>query len=158
MNRIDIAHQVSLTLGDHADDYDVEAIIDDLTEAHDGPLNSIDDIDSETYWAIVEKHDTTMATNEDGEDENSDLNTVAWLGVQADGLIHGKGPEVMVLDHQEDGSVSEVMPSTPLPVSLDDDHDTAQDAAETALKAAGWELSGKWDAVDTGYTVKVRRA
>lgn len=59
MNRLDIAHQISTTLGDHAADYDIDAIVDELIETHDGPLNSIDDIDSATYWAIIEKHDTT---------------------------------------------------------------------------------------------------
>lgn len=57
MNRQDIAHQVSLTLGDHAEDYNIDAIVDDLIAAHDGKLTSIDDFDSQSYWAIVEAHD-----------------------------------------------------------------------------------------------------
>ncbi|KPC69073.1 hypothetical protein ADL27_54910 [Streptomyces sp. NRRL F-6602] len=59
MNRSDIAHQVSITLGDHADDFDIDAIVDDLAAAHDGDLNSVDDLDSQSYWAIVESRDTT---------------------------------------------------------------------------------------------------
>jgi hypothetical protein len=59
MTRLDIAHQVSTTLGDHADDYDIDAIVDDLIANHDGDLNSVDDFGSESYWAIVETHDTT---------------------------------------------------------------------------------------------------
>jgi len=59
MNLQDIAHQVSTTLGDHADDYDIDAIVDDLIAAHDGDLTSIDDFDSQSYWAIVETHDIT---------------------------------------------------------------------------------------------------
>lgn len=59
MNRQDIAHQVSLTLGDHIEDFDIDAIVDDLIAAHDGDLNSIDDFNSQSYWAIVETHDTT---------------------------------------------------------------------------------------------------
>lgn len=59
MNRIDIAHQVSITLGDHADDYNIDGIVDDLIASHDGALDSIDDFDSQSYWAIVETHDTT---------------------------------------------------------------------------------------------------
>lgn len=59
MNRQDIAHQVSLSLGDHHEDFDIDGIVDDLAAAHDGELNSIDDFDSESYWAIVETHDTT---------------------------------------------------------------------------------------------------
>jgi hypothetical protein len=155
MNRTDLAYQISLTLGDHADDFDIDAILDDLIANHDGPLISIDDIDSGTYWATVEKHDTTAQADET---EEGDADTTAWLGVQAGTLIHNEGPEVMVLDHQQDGSAPEVMPSTALPISLDADHNAMQGAAEIALKAAGWEIAGKWDAVDTGYAVKVRRA
>jgi hypothetical protein len=58
VNRSDLAHQVSLTLGDSAESFDIEAIVDDLIAAHDGDLNSIDDFDSQSYWAIVETHDT----------------------------------------------------------------------------------------------------
>jgi hypothetical protein len=55
MNRQDIAHQVSLTLGDHADDYDIDAIVNDLAEA--GVESSVDDVDSDTYWGVVRKYD-----------------------------------------------------------------------------------------------------
>jgi hypothetical protein len=163
-----IDQAVAPALGEYADDYDLEAI---AREAFDYKVDTDADgnelldtagfeqvVDKAGFWAIAEKYDTTAAANEDGEDEDSDLGTVAWLGVQADVLIHGEGPEVMVLDHQEDGSAPEVMPSTSLPVSLDDEHDAMQDAAETALKAAGWETASEWDAVDSGYTIKVHRA
>ena len=59
MNRQDIAHQVSTTLGDHIDDYDINAIVEDLIASHDGSIKNIDDFDSQSYWAIVETHDTT---------------------------------------------------------------------------------------------------
>lgn len=59
MNRQDIANQVTTTLGDHPQDFDVDAIVDDLIAAHDGEVNSVDDFDSESYWAIVETHDKT---------------------------------------------------------------------------------------------------
>ncbi|GAA1011541.1 hypothetical protein ACFQWA_27905 [Streptomyces thermogriseus] len=148
----DLAYQVSLTLGDHADDYDIDGIVKDLLNVHDGELTSIDDVDSELYWDIVKKHDATAPTSEDNAPT-----TTAWLGVQKGVLIHGESPEIMVINHRPGDSI-EVMPSTPLPVSLDADHDAMTDAAETALKAAGWEIAGDWDAVDTGYTVPVRRA
>lgn len=151
MNRIDIAHQVSLTLGDHAGDYNIDGIVDDLIAAHDGALNSIDDFDSQSYWAIVETHDITAQA-----DEESD-GTTAWLAVQAGVSVTGQ-PEVMVLDHQPNGDAPEVMPNTALPFTFDDDHDALQAAAVTALEAAGWEITGAWDAVDTGYTISVRRA
>jgi len=156
MNRIDIAHQVSLTLGDHAGDYNIDGIVDDLIAAHDGALDSIDDFDSQSYWAIVETHDTTAADTDDQDDEESD-GTTAWLAVQAGVSVTGQ-PEVMVLDHQPNGDAPEVMPNTALPVTFDADHDALQAAAITALEAAGWETTGAWDAVDTGYTIKVRRA
>ncbi|MGW0984258.1 hypothetical protein ACWD33_25985 [Streptomyces xiamenensis] len=57
MNRQDIAHQVSTTLGDHIEDFDVDSIVDDLVASHDGELSSIDDFESQSYWAIVESHD-----------------------------------------------------------------------------------------------------
>lgn len=59
MNRQDIAHQVSTTLGDHADDFNIDGIVDNLIAAHDGQIDSIDDFDSQSYWAIVESHDTS---------------------------------------------------------------------------------------------------
>lgn len=58
MNRTDIAHQISLTLGDSVESFDIDGIVDDLIAAHDGDLENIDDFDSESYWAIVETHDT----------------------------------------------------------------------------------------------------
>jgi hypothetical protein len=59
MNRQDIAHQVSLTLGDRPEDFDIDAIVNDLGEA--GVKTSVDDVDSDTYWDIVRKHDTSAA-------------------------------------------------------------------------------------------------
>lgn len=56
MNRIDIAHQVSLTMNGDTDGFDLDAILDDLNEA--GVTDSIDDIDNEAYWEIVERHHT----------------------------------------------------------------------------------------------------
>jgi hypothetical protein len=58
VNRQNLAHQVSTTLGDHADDYDISAIVDDLVQEH-GPIKTIDAVDSGRYWDIVRKHDTT---------------------------------------------------------------------------------------------------
>jgi hypothetical protein len=60
VNRAAIAHQVSLTLGDYTDSFDLDAILDDLAEA--GAESSVDDISSDTYWAIIERHDTGALT------------------------------------------------------------------------------------------------
>lgn len=62
MNRQSLEHAVSLTLADHAGDFDITAIADELTETY-GPLTSIDDVDSDAYWAIVEKHDATRVVH-----------------------------------------------------------------------------------------------
>jgi hypothetical protein len=65
MNRTDIAHQVSLTLDDHADSFDIDAILDDLAEA--GVTTSVDDIDSDTYWEIIRRHDIGAQAEEQAE-------------------------------------------------------------------------------------------
>ncbi|MGQ5576782.1 hypothetical protein [Streptomyces sp. ECR3.8] len=65
MNRTDIAHQVSLTLGGFDDSFDLDAILDDLAEA--GVTDSVDDIDSDTYWGIVRRHDTGASAEEEAE-------------------------------------------------------------------------------------------
>lgn len=59
MNRQDITRQVTTTLGDHPQDFNIDGIVDDLIAAHDGDLNSIDDFGSQAYWAIVETHNQT---------------------------------------------------------------------------------------------------
>lgn len=58
MNRTDIADQVRTTLGDHVEDFDVDAIVSDLLA--NGPMDSIDDFESQSYWAIVETHDAKL--------------------------------------------------------------------------------------------------
>ncbi|NEB71234.1 hypothetical protein G3I39_29830 [Streptomyces fulvissimus] len=55
--RAEIAHQVSTTLGDHAADFDIDAITEEITERYG--LVDIDAIDSEEYNALIERHDTT---------------------------------------------------------------------------------------------------
>lgn len=59
MNRAEIAHQVSVTLGDHIEDFDIDGIVEDLFDANSDAL-SVDDFESESYWAIVESRDTTL--------------------------------------------------------------------------------------------------
>lgn len=53
----DLADQVATSLGDHGDDFDVEGIVEEIVREY-GRVN-IDSVDSDTYWAIVTKHDTT---------------------------------------------------------------------------------------------------
>ncbi|MEU6552131.1 hypothetical protein ABZ915_17870 [Streptomyces sp. NPDC046915] len=70
MNRTQIAHEVSLTLGDFPDSFDMEGILDDLSEA--GVTDSVDDIDSDTYWEIVRRHDTGAQAEEKAEKAHAD--------------------------------------------------------------------------------------
>lgn len=65
MNRTDIAHQVSLTLDDSIESFDLDAILDDLDAA--GVTSSVDDIDSVTYWEIINRHDTGAQAEEKAE-------------------------------------------------------------------------------------------
>ncbi|MER7738904.1 hypothetical protein ABTX34_11355 [Streptomyces sp. NPDC096538] len=65
MNRIDIAHQVSLTMDGDTDGFDLDAILDDLAEA--GVTDSVDEINSDTYWEIVRRHDTGAQAEEKAE-------------------------------------------------------------------------------------------
>jgi len=50
----DMAEQVSRSLGADADDFDTDAIVEEIRKAYG--LIDIDDIDSDTYWALVERH------------------------------------------------------------------------------------------------------
>jgi hypothetical protein len=70
MNRTEIAHQVSITLGDNAESFDMEGILDDLAKA--GVETSVDDIDSDVYWTIVEQHDDGAATEAEAVQAHSD--------------------------------------------------------------------------------------
>ena len=60
MKTQELARQVSTTLGDHIEDFDVEAIVRDLiAAAPGGVLQHIDEIAQDDYWAIVRRHDKT---------------------------------------------------------------------------------------------------
>lgn len=58
MDRTELAHQVSTSLGDYAEDYDVEAIVVDLiTEFPEVQTRGIDAVYPVAYWALVARHD-----------------------------------------------------------------------------------------------------
>lgn len=143
MNRTAIAHQVSLTLGDHTEDYDIDAIVTDLGEA--GVKSSVDDVDSDTYWAIVERHDTTARPT----------GFTAWLTTQKN-MLATYGPYEVNVTEDEASGESQPMGDTALNVPEDDD-EAAQRAAENVLSAAGWVTEGDWEQYDHGYTIAVRR-
>ena len=70
MNRTEIAHQVSLTLGDSIDSFDIDGILDDLAKA--GVKTSVDDIESDVYWTIVEQHDAGAAAEAEAVQAHAD--------------------------------------------------------------------------------------
>lgn len=80
MNAQDIAHQVSLTLGDHILDYDIDAIVEEIILNH-GHVD-IDTIDSDAYWAIVTKHDATQVQLSEGDELTATYTTTDELGIQ----------------------------------------------------------------------------
>jgi len=69
MNRTEIAHQVSLTLGDSIESFDIDGILDDLDRA--GVEGSVDDIESDAYWAIIEQHDTGARAEAEAEEAHA---------------------------------------------------------------------------------------
>lgn len=69
MNRTEITYQVSLTMGDSTDGFDMDAILDDLDKA--GVTTSVDDIDSDTYWEIIRRHDTGAHAEEQAEEAHA---------------------------------------------------------------------------------------
>lgn len=56
-----LAYQISLTLGDHAGDYDIPAIESDVRGL--GVTTDIDEVESAAYWEIVKRHDRTGEQN-----------------------------------------------------------------------------------------------
>lgn len=102
MNRNDIAHAVSTTLGDHIDDYDIDAIVQEIVDTHG--LVSIDDIDTDEYWALIERHDTTGTKDEDGE-----AATITADHVHA--LADARFGDMAVLALDTDGAI-EVFPAS----------------------------------------------
>ncbi|SEN87435.1 hypothetical protein, partial [Nonomuraea pusilla] len=60
MNVQDLATAVKTTLGDHPENFDVDGIIAEIGTTYGYDLKSIDDIPSDEYWQIVERHDTTL--------------------------------------------------------------------------------------------------
>lgn len=65
MNSRDLAYEVSLTLADHAGDYNIPAIVEDIIEEY-GPLDPdttakafLDSIPSADYWEIARAYDSS---------------------------------------------------------------------------------------------------
>lgn len=56
-----LTSQVTTTLGDHADDFYIDAIVDEISR--DYGFIDIDEIPHSEYWDIVEDYDKTRAPN-----------------------------------------------------------------------------------------------
>lgn len=59
-DRNHIAYEVSIALSDYEDEYDVEGILDELSDVmteQGEHITSIDQIESDDFWDIVAKHD-----------------------------------------------------------------------------------------------------
>lgn len=54
-----ITSQIETTLGDHARDFDIDAIAQDIAATYGGDLTNIDAIPNDEYWDIVGRHDLT---------------------------------------------------------------------------------------------------
>jgi prevent-host-death family protein len=53
----DLADAVTTTLGDRADDYDIDAIVEAIGDKYGRDIPNIDAVPSDEYWEIVEQHD-----------------------------------------------------------------------------------------------------
>lgn len=60
MTAQELAYAVSVTMGDHAGDFDIDAIVEEIRDTY-GPVD-IDAIDSDEYWTIIKQHDTSTVT------------------------------------------------------------------------------------------------
>lgn len=103
MNRQDIAYAVGTTLNGHIDDYDIDAIVEDIVDTY-GYVNSIDDIDTDEYWALVERHDTSA--NETEEDA-----TAAITADHIRDLASARFADTPVLAIDTDGEI-EIFPAS----------------------------------------------
>lgn len=61
MTRQDLTTAVTTTLGDHPDTFDVDGIVEEIGSTYGWDIGSIDDVPSEEYRQIVERHDNKPA-------------------------------------------------------------------------------------------------
>lgn len=53
-----LVDEVTTTLGDSADDFDVDAIVEEIGDTYGrDKVRGVDDVPSDEYWAIVRKHE-----------------------------------------------------------------------------------------------------
>lgn len=54
-----LADQIRTTLGDHPEDFDVDAIVEEIGDTYGRDTVSVDAIPSSEYWDIAHKHERT---------------------------------------------------------------------------------------------------
>lgn len=152
MNRSDIAYAVGITLGDHIDDYDLDAIVADIIDSH-GYVAGIDDIPTTEYWEIVERHDTTR------DEYTAEHGYIATIGATSD-VVAGDHADVTVGENGTNGNMSTTLVMGPIETTahIDADMEEMQDAADATLKANGWERTGAWEITDNAMYAPVQRA
>ena len=62
MTRQDLTAAVRTTLGDHPGSFNVDGIVEEIGATYGWDLASIDDVPSDEYWAIVERHDSEVSS------------------------------------------------------------------------------------------------
>ncbi len=70
MNKQDLAYAISTTLGDHIEDFDIDAIVEEIGATYGFDIAGIDDIPADEYAALIERHDIT-AKHETANTEDS---------------------------------------------------------------------------------------
>jgi prevent-host-death family protein len=59
MQTQDLAYQISLTLGDHVADFDIDGIVEEIGDTYGRDIPDLDAVPADEYWTIVKRHDTT---------------------------------------------------------------------------------------------------
>lgn len=143
----DLAYQVSLTLGDHIDDFDIDAIVEEIREKY-GPVGSIDDIPSEEYNALIERHDKSVQAITQNPTWTARLNVI-------DGVITvapNEGDEAHYLPERDGLHIDRIT----LGPWAEDEEDMGR--ADAALAAEGLARVGDWEDEGDGYVCAVRAA
>jgi hypothetical protein len=141
----DLAYQVSLTLGDHIADFDIDGIVEEIRETY-GPVGSIDDIPGDEYNALIERHD--KSANQAAPKWRVRVNVI-------DGVItiEHDGEDTDIMRAPDGRLISTLIRVEPW---AEDEEDL--DRADAALAAEGLVRDGEWQSEGDGYVCQVRLA
>lgn len=151
MNRNDLVAQIHATIADF--DFDVEAIADEIIQTYG--LVDIDTIDTDKYWALVERHDTTA----EAPTYDAEYGYTASVGTASD-VVAGDFTDVAVGENDADGNMTSTLVLDPVETTAltDDDMEDIEAAADTTLEAHGWTRVGAWQIADNALYATVERA